>query len=138
MGQQQLHPMGIGEILDVAIKLYRRNAWTLFRIVLVIVVPLTLLANIIVISAFPAHVQQRVAARVGNQFVVVTSPTSAQWHTLLAGRVVAGTLAVMGYLIATGATYKAVAEAFLGDRPNWKRSRSSRHSSVEILPSSAT
>jgi hypothetical protein len=29
---------------------------------------------------------------------------------------------MIGYLVATGATYKAVAEAFLGDRPNWKSS----------------
>ena len=55
MGQQQLHPMGIGEILDVAIKLYRRNAWTLIRIVLVIVVPVTIVANLIQVSATPSN-----------------------------------------------------------------------------------
>ena len=52
---QQLHPMGIGEILDAAIKLYRRNAWTLFRIVLVIVAPVTILANLIQVSATPSR-----------------------------------------------------------------------------------
>ena len=29
---------------------------------------------------------------------------------------------MIGYLVATGATYKAVADAFLGGEPNWKRS----------------
>ena len=113
--------MGIGEILDVAIKLYRRNAWTLFRIVLVIAVPLTLLANFILISAIPAHETPHVQ-KIGNQLFFVSSPTRSQWHTLLAGFAATGVIVMIGYLTATGAAYKAVAEAFLGDRPNWKRS----------------
>src|SRR5471032_2772186 len=113
--------MGIGEILDVAIKIYRRNAWTLFRIVLVVITPLSLLANIIVISAIPAHVTSRVEL-VGNQFLVVKTLTTPQWHTLIVGLAAAGVLSMIGYLVATGAAYKAVAEAFLGGRPNWKRS----------------
>jgi hypothetical protein len=117
----QLHEMGIGEILDVAIKIYRRNAWTLFRIVLVVITPLSLLANIIVISAIPAHVTSRVEL-VGNQFLVVKTLTTAQWHTLIVGLAAAGVLSMIGYLVATGAAYKAVAEAFLGGRPNWKSS----------------
>ena len=121
MGANELHQMGIGEILDVAIKLYRRNAWTLFRIVLVIAVPLTLLTNFILISAIPAHETPRVET-IGNQLFFVTSPTRSQWHTILAGFFVAGVLVMIGYLTATGAAYKAVAEAFLGEQPNWKRS----------------
>jgi hypothetical protein len=121
VGANELHPMGIGEILDVAIKLYRRNAWTLFRIVLVIAVPLTLLTNFILISAIPAHETPHVQT-IGNQLFFVTSPTRSQWHTILAGFFVAGVLVMIGYLIATGAAYKAVAEAFLGGQPDWKRS----------------
>lgn len=113
--------MGIGEILDVAIKIYRRNAWTLFRIVLVVITPLSLLANVIIISAFPAHQSSRIEL-VGNQFVVVKTLTTAQWHTLIVGLIAAGALSMIGYLVATGAAYKAVAEAFLGGRPNWKSS----------------
>ena len=57
--------MGIGEILDVAIKIYRRNAWTLFRIVLVVIAPLSLLANLIVVSAIPAHLTSRIPSGSG-------------------------------------------------------------------------
>ena len=117
----QLHPMGIGEILDVAIKIYRRNAWTLFRIVLVVIAPLSLLANLIVVSAIPAHLTPH-TERIGDQLFIVTTPTTAQWHTLLAGVAAAALLGMVGYLVATGATYKAVADAFLGGEPNWKRS----------------
>jgi hypothetical protein len=121
VGARELHPMGIGEILDVAIKLYRRNAWTLFRIVLVIAVPLTLLANFILISATPADVTTH-TQKIGNQVFFVSSPTRAEWHTFLAGLAATGVLVMIGYLTATGAAYKAVAEAFLGGQPNWKRS----------------
>ena len=113
--------MGIGEILDVAIKIYRRNAWTLFRIVLVVIAPITILANIVFVSAVPAHPTTRIET-INNRLFVVSTYTRAQWHTLLVGFAVGVMLTVIGYLIATGAAYKAVAEAFLGDRPDWKRS----------------
>jgi len=42
-----LRPLGIGEILDVGIKIYWRNAWTLFRIVLFVVLPAQIIVGVI-------------------------------------------------------------------------------------------
>src|SRR5205823_10291426 len=47
----QLRPLGIGEILDVGIKITTRHWWTLARAVLVVVVPLQLVAAIVDVSA---------------------------------------------------------------------------------------
>src|SRR4029077_8622996 len=51
-----LRPLGIGEILDVGIKIYWRNAWTLFRIVLFVVLPAQIVVGIIQVSALPEGV----------------------------------------------------------------------------------
>ena len=47
----ELRPLSIGEILDVAIKIYLRNAWTLFRVVLVVVAPVQIVSALIEASA---------------------------------------------------------------------------------------
>src|SRR3954452_25591637 len=49
-----LRPLGIGEILDVGIKIYFRNAWTLFRLVLFVVLPAPLLVAVIQPAALPS------------------------------------------------------------------------------------
>jgi hypothetical protein len=117
---QQLHPMGIGEILDAAIKLYRRNAWTLFRIVLVIVAPVTILANLIQVSATPSRLTPHfgVSGFASDNHDL----TSQDLVTLIVGALIALTLTWIGSLVATGATFKALAEAFLGEQTDWKRS----------------
>src|SRR5207245_2753920 len=51
-----LRPLGIGEILDVGIKIYWRHALTLFRIVLFVVLPAQILVNVVQVSALPAGV----------------------------------------------------------------------------------
>src|SRR4051812_35731266 len=50
----RLRPLGIGEILDVGIKIYWRNAWTLFRIVVFVVLPAQILVNLVQVSAAPS------------------------------------------------------------------------------------
>ena len=52
----QLRPLGVGEILDVGIKIYLRNALTLFKIVVFVVLPAQILVNFIEISALPSNV----------------------------------------------------------------------------------
>lgn len=49
----QLRPLGVGEILDVGIKIYTRNLLTLFRIVAVVVIPVQILTAIITLTATP-------------------------------------------------------------------------------------
>jgi hypothetical protein len=113
--------MGIGEILDVAIKLYRRNAWTLIRIVVVIVAPVTILANLISVSATPSDL----SPKFGLSGLTSTNNSNLTAHdtsTFFIGFFVAAVLAWIGSLVATGATFKALAGSFLGEQPEWKSS----------------
>src|SRR5687768_13667028 len=49
----ELRPLGVGEILDVGIKITWRHAWTFIRTVLIVVAPVQILAAVIQLSAMP-------------------------------------------------------------------------------------
>src|SRR5260221_267464 len=46
-GLQQLRPLALGEVLDVGIKIVARNAGTLFRVVVFVVLPVQLLSTLV-------------------------------------------------------------------------------------------
>jgi hypothetical protein len=109
----QLRPLGIGEILDVGIKITMRHWWTLARAVLVVVIPLQLAAAIIDVSA--------------SGGVITTSGETGtvdpdEVWTFAAAALVAVMLTLLAQTIATGACFKAVADAYLGRVPSWRRS----------------
>ena len=104
----ELRPLSIGEILDVAIKIYLRNAWTLFRVVLVVVAPVEIVSALIQASA-------------AND----TDTATVSSHDLALYLSAIGAAAVLGILantVATGASFKAVADAYLGEQPAWRSS----------------
>jgi hypothetical protein len=105
----ELRPLSIGEILDVAIKIYLRNAWTLFRVVLVVVAPVEIVSALIQASA---------ATNDGD-----TTTTSSHDVALYLSALGATTiLGVVANTVATGASFKAVADAYLGEQPTWRSS----------------
>ena len=60
MSVTQLRPLGVGEILDVAITIYRRNFRTLLTLVFVVVAPFEILSALIQASArLPGCRQER-------------------------------------------------------------------------------
>jgi hypothetical protein len=104
----ELRPLSIGEILDVAIKIYLRNAWTLFRVVLVVVAPVQIVSALIEASA-----------------VNDSDSGSLSSHDLALYLSAIGAAAILGVLantVATGASFKAVADAYLGEQPTWRSS----------------
>jgi hypothetical protein len=114
----QLRPLGIGEILDVALKIYWRNAGTLFRIVVLVMAPVTLLAQLISVSATPDGVSTNFSFGASSNSLV--SGRDAVTFAVGAGASVL--VSWIGSLVATGACFKAVAEFYLGDRSDWRRS----------------
>jgi len=111
----ELRPLSIGEILDVAIKIYLRNAWTLFRVVLVVVAPVEIVSALI----------QASAASNGSGISTTGDTTTVSSHDLalyLSAIGAAGILGVLANTIATGASFKAVADAYLGEQPTWRSS----------------
>ena len=118
MQAPQLRPLGIGEILDVAIKIYFRNARTLMFLVLFVVGPAQLLLNFVTISATPEE---------GEDFLTTTETgevefDSAQLGTFFAGLGAGLVITFLATTIATGAAFRAIAESYLGRKPEWRES----------------
>jgi hypothetical protein len=113
MSTPQLRPLGVGEILDVAITIYRRNARTLLTLVLVVVGPVEVLSALIQASALP-----------DDDFITETTPGTIEveddfWVNVAAFGA-AGLLSFLGATIATGACFKAIADGYLGEKAEWK------------------
>ena len=107
----ELRPLSVGEVLDVAIKIFFRNAWPLFAIVLPIVAPVQFLSALAQISAEP------------DETTIGTSPTgeltieSGDIWLYVTAIAVGILLLFVASTLATGACFKAVGDAYLGERP---------------------
>ena len=121
-----LRPLSVGEIIDVAIKMWRRQFGTLARIVFVVVAPVELFATLVTASVSNFDVES---------FDPVTGdPTMdggafAGW---LAGMFTAQILSGLAFLISSAAVLRAVSVAYLGGTPDW---RDSLRAATSRLPS---
>jgi hypothetical protein len=116
----QLRPLALGEILDVAIKIYRLHARTLLAIVFVVVAPVQVVAALVQSSAFPEAFTQ-------PTFDPTPQPRpqpidAGELWLAVAATLVVAVLTILAATIATGAAFKAVADAYLGERPEWRTS----------------
>ena len=101
--------MGVGEILDVSIKLYLKNFWALVKTVAVVVLPVSLLGFTFVLSSLP----EGVIVEEGR----LVFPDQAGLTDFFTGTGISVFLAVIAALLATGAAFKAVGDAYLGRQP---------------------
>jgi hypothetical protein len=117
-----LRPLGIGEILDVGIKIYWRNAWTLFRIVLFVVLPTQIVVNIIQVSSLPAGVDNAPGGPFGPSFTSTGTISRSDGVTLAVGFGVALILNALAGKLAQAGCFRAVADAYLGEEVSWRSS----------------
>jgi MFS family permease len=107
----RLRPLGIGEILDTAIKIYRSRFATLVKAVLVVVAPVQILTAVVQISIpkdtiDPVTQEVDVAAAVG------------------AGAAIA-IVTLLGFIaaqLATATVFKIISSAYLGEHEDWRSS----------------
>ena len=114
-----LRPLGIGEILDVSLKIVWRNLATFVRIVLVVVAPTQAVLAIVNISTIPDY-------RPGSYFPSAggssgTFEEDDAW-TFFAAALVSLVLGFLASQFATGACFRAVAETYLGRPTDWRAS----------------
>ena len=115
-----LRPLSIGEILDVAIKIVWRHAWTLARVVVFVIAPVQIVMTVVQATA------------VSDSVIQVTYGTAPPEEAafvdddeLIASYVVIGIAALLSYVattVAVGACFKGIADAYLGERPSWRSS----------------
>jgi hypothetical protein len=114
----QLRPLGIGEVLDVALKIVWRNAGTLVRVVVFIVFPVQVVSALITASAAPGNLNT------GSSFGRSAGPTGSDVRALVAGSLVVLVLGLISSILASGACFRAIASAYLGERTGWRESLS--------------
>ena len=112
-----LRPLGVGEILDVAIKIYRSQFGVLIRAVSVVLGPVFVLAGAI-----------RLSIPTEEDFFEATQPGATpefdggEFWPFLAGTVLITLLAFVAAQVATGACFKAVGGAYFDEQPDWRAS----------------
>jgi hypothetical protein len=111
MPTPMLRPLGIGETLDVAIKIYMSNAWTLFRLVLLVVAPVQLVSVLVTASVAPSEdIFDSETGEFRNDDI---------W-TFVAGISVVGILTLIAATLALGVCFKAIVDAYLGGSADWR------------------
>jgi hypothetical protein len=112
----QLRPLGIGEILDVSLKIAWRNAGTFLRIVLFVVLPAQVLTSLVQVSSVSDYQPGGVFG--GGDTTISEGDESAA----LAAFLVTLLISFLASQLATGACFKAVAEGYLGGTASWRES----------------
>ena len=112
-----LRPLSVGEIIDVAIKIWRRHLPTLARIVFVVVAPVQVLSALVAASVSSTDTVFNGVDSAGNP--AVDTHALAGW---LAGMFTAQALSALAFLVASAAVLRAVSVAYLGGTPDWRDS----------------
>lgn len=102
-------PLGIGETLDLSLRLYGGNFPVLLKATASVLVPVLLLQSIVEIL-LPAPGP------------AAPGPAAAHLAANLAGRVLVGVISLVASMLATAAAFKAIADAYLGETPDWRHS----------------
>ena len=119
MEAAELRPLRIGEILDVAIQIYRSNFATLVKAVALVVAPVQVLTAIVQASA--------PGTPFGSTFLDpgTTEPPEVDFSDVwswLAAMLVVAALGVVAGQLALAASLKAVSGAYMGETPQWRES----------------
>ena len=112
-----LRPLSVGEIIDVAIKIWRRHLPTLASIVFAVVAPLEILSALVAASVSTSDTAFERIDAAGN--TVVDTRALGGW---VAGMLSAQLLSGLAFLIASAAVLRAVSVAYLGGAPQWRES----------------
>jgi len=120
----RLRPLGIGEILDVGIKIYTRNALTLFKIVVFVVLPAQIVVNAVEVSALPKGVTESSGGTFGPTFGPSGSGTvsNRDLGVFIVGFLLALLISFLAAQLAQAGCFRAVADAYLGEEVGWRSS----------------
>jgi hypothetical protein len=111
-----LRPLSVGEIIDVAVKIWRRHFATLAKLVFVVVAPVQILSALVAASVTTGGGIETVDAA-GNSTV-----DGGRLAAFIAGMFTAQVLSGLAFLISSAAVLRAVSVAYLGGTPEWQES----------------
>jgi hypothetical protein len=114
MDTRELRPLGVGEVLDFAIKICRARYLTLMKLVAIVVIPTQVISAIIRASTSN---NSTVTTTVNGQVHL----TSAAWTTL-AGSLVAVIISGIASQLASASCLKSLSGAYLEGEATWQDS----------------
>jgi hypothetical protein len=117
----QLRPLGIGEILDVALKIVWRNAGTLVRIVVFVVLPVQILTALLAASVSPRSLNSGTSYTFRSQSSDSTL-SSSDLKAFIGYGIAVLILGLLSSTLASAACFRAIVSAYLGERTDWKSS----------------
>lgn len=129
MDAAQLRPLAVGEILDLAIKIYRERFGHLVKAVAAVVAPVSVLGALIQLSVpdadstFTGEVDE-----LGRPVI-----ESGDFWTFLAGLLLLGLVSYVASQLAAAASFKLVSGAYLDEEPDWRGSLSYATSRLRSL-----
>lgn len=118
MAAPALRPLRVGEILDVAIKIYTRNARTLWKIVAIVVFPVYVLSGIVTLSTLP---DEFLDPQFGTQPGSFRNLENEIW-TMVGAQLFLALVTMVTVTIATGACMKAISDIYVGATPETRSS----------------
>lgn len=115
MAAMELRPLRIGEILDAAFKVYRRNALTLWKIITLVVVPVNLIGAVVMLSVLPEDYFDPTFGTPG------TIDSDEVW-ALVAATVIVALISAITVIAATAACLKVVSDTYMGEKSDARSS----------------
>jgi hypothetical protein len=124
-----MRPLGIGELLDAAIKIVRRQAGALFRIVLVVVLPVQLLAIAVAASTAGDSTSSSILDSSNGSTTTTTQSTGS-----FTAQAIVTVLGALATVIASAASVKAISDTWVGRQPDWRESlRAARRRALSLV-----
>lgn len=115
MDAGQLRPLRVGEILDVAIRIYRQKFATLVKAVALVVVPVQVL-NVLVRLSLPS------SSTTTDSTTGTVHVNGSAFATTVAGTLVLLVATVVSSTLAQAACFKTVGDTYLGTTSDWRAS----------------
>lgn len=112
MAAPELRPLRVGEVLDAAFKVYRRNALSLWKIIALVVVPVNVLGGLVMLSVLPDDFYTE---GFGSDPESLSISTEEIW-AFAAAAIVVALISIITLVAATGACLKIVSDAYLGGK----------------------
>ena len=120
MNEQSFRPLGLGEIIDTAFKVYTRHWRPLILIVAIAVVPAGIASYLILNAAVPPDL----AGQLSDPTPVIDEALLDDILLFFGAAVLAAVIESGAALLASAGAVRAVAEIYLGTEPDWRTSLS--------------
>lgn len=118
MNEQSLRPLGLGEIIDTAFKIYTRHWRALMLLVAVVVVPAGIVSYLVLDAAVPPDL----ALQIDDPTPVIDEALLKDMLRFLGAAVLAAVIQSGAAVLASAGSVRAIAEIYLGAEPDWRTS----------------